>query len=53
MKKEGLVSHQRVKRKYSSYKGTVGTIADNKLHNKRATDNLGKTVGVSAITIKF
>ncbi|MBQ3023921.1 MAG: hypothetical protein IJD23_01260 [Spirochaetaceae bacterium] len=32
---------------------TVGTIADNKLHNKRATDNLGKTVGVSAITIKF
>ena len=32
MKKEGLVSHQRVKRKYSSYKGTVGTIADNLIH---------------------
>lgn len=29
MRKEGLVCAQRKKRKYSSYKGTVGTIADN------------------------
>ena len=29
MRREGMASEQRRKRKYSSYKGTVGTIADN------------------------
>ena len=29
MRKEGLFCNQRQKRKYSSYKGTVGTVADN------------------------
>lgn len=29
MRKEGLICVQRKKRKYSSYKGTVGKIADN------------------------